>query len=68
MVDETPTQQTYDDASLLKILLLIGGVFFLFAGALQFLWPGIDANLAGVAPGGLDWPYRMLGGGYTSNT
>ncbi|MHC4118469.1 MAG: hypothetical protein ACYSWO_13290 [Planctomycetota bacterium] len=53
-----------DDTRLLKVLLMVGGVYCLFAGAVQFLFPGIDAILAGVEPGELDWIYRLLGSAY----
>lgn len=59
-----PADSKADDARLLKVLLMVGGIFCLLAGAIQFVFPGIDAILAEVHPGELDWIYRLLGSGY----
>lgn len=53
-----------DDARLLKILLKLGALFCLSAGLVQFFFPGVDAVLAEVAPGELNWIYRLLGSFY----
>ena len=64
MQDNKSAATNADDTRLLKVLLLVGGVYCLVAGAVQFLFPGVDAILAEVEPGELDWIYRMLGSGY----
>jgi hypothetical protein len=64
MQDNNSTATKADDTRLLKAVLMVGAIFSLVAGAVQFLFPGIDAILAEVDPGELDWIYRMLGGGY----
>jgi|GEM_PF-3074257 len=60
----SPAGSKADDIRLLKAVLMAGGIFCLAAGAVQFLFPGVDAVLAGVQPGELDWIYRLLGSAY----
>jgi hypothetical protein len=64
MQDGNSNTTKADDTRLLKVLLMVGGIYCLFAGAVQFLFPGIDAILVGVEPGELNWIYRLLGSGY----
>ena len=64
MQDNKSAATKADDTRLLKVLLMVGGCGCLVAGAVQFLFPGVDAILAEVEPGELDWIYRMLGSGY----
>lgn len=64
MEDSNSTATKADDTRLLKALILIGSLFCLCAGVIQFLFPGIDAILAEVKTGDLDWTYRILGTGY----
>ena len=64
MQDSNSTATRADDTRLLKTVLMVGAIFCLVAGVVQFLFPGIDAILAEVEPGELDWIYRMLGSGY----
>ena len=64
MQDNKSAATKADDTRLLKVLLLVGAIFCLAAGVIHFLSPGIDAILAEVEPGELDWIYHMLGSGY----
>ncbi len=64
MPDNKPEATRANDTRLLKALLMVGGCFCLMAGGVQFFFPGIDAILAEVEPGELDWIYRLLGSGY----
>ena len=64
MQDSNSTATKADDTRLLKAVLMVGAIFCLVGGAVQFLFPDIDAILAEVEPGELDWIYRMLGSGY----
>ena len=64
MQDNKSAATKADDTRLMKVLLMVGGCGCLVAGAVQFLFPGVDAILAEVEPGELDWIYRLLGSGY----